>query len=113
MKNSGLSKDIFDKMNAVFRNYKEIESVLLYGSRAMGNFKPASDIDISIVGEGIDLTLQNEIEFALDDLMLPYKFDISIYNDITSRDFTEHIDRVGIEIFNKNKSSNNHVQKTH
>lgn len=106
MKNSGLSKDIFDKMNAVFRNYKEIESVLLYGSRAIGNFKPASDIDISLVGKGIDLTLQNEIEFALDDLMLPYKFDISIYNEITNRDFTEHIDSVGIKIY-KLESINN------
>lgn len=110
MKNSGLSKDIFDKMNAVFRNYKEIESVLLYGSRAMGNFKPASDIDISLVGQEIDLTLQNEIEFALDDLMLPYKFDISIYNDITSRDFTEHIDRVGIEIYKSEAITNEHVR---
>lgn len=99
MKNSGLSKDIFDKMNAVFRNYKEIKSVLLYGSRAMGNFKPASDIDISIVGQEIDLTLQNEIEFALDDLMLPYKFDISIYNTVISPELIEHINRVGIQIY--------------
>lgn len=99
MKNSGLSKDIFDKMNAVFRNYKEIKSVLLYGSRALGNFKPASDIDISIVGQEIDLTLQNEIEFALDDLMLPYKFDISIYNTVISPELIEHINRVGIQIY--------------
>lgn len=99
MKNSGLSKDIFDKMSIVFRSYKEIDSVILYGSRAMGNFKPASDIDISIVGQEIDLTLLNEMEFALDDLMLPYKFDISIYNTITNQDFIEHIDKVGIEIY--------------
>ena len=110
MNNSGLSKDIFDKMNAVFRNYKEIESVLLYGSRAMGNFKPASDIDISLVGQGIDLTLQNEIEFALDDLMLPYKFDISIYKNITNQEFIEHIDRVGIVIYKMETITNEHVR---
>lgn len=110
MKNSGLSKDIFDKMNAVFRNYKEIESVLLYGSRAMGNFKPASDIDISLVGQEIDLTLQNEIEFDLDDLMLPYKFDISIYKNITNQEFIKHIDRVGIEIYKMEAIANEHVR---
>mgnify|MGYP003611257795 CR=1 FL=1 len=99
MKNAGLSKDIFDKMNTVFKNYKAIESVLLYGSRAMGNFKPASDIDISIVGEDIDLNLQNIIEFALDDLMVPYKFDVSIYNKITNPTFIDHINRVGVEIY--------------
>ena len=86
-------------IKVVFRSYKEIESVLLYGSRAMGNFRPASDIDISLVGQKIDLTLQNEIEFALDDLMLPYKFDISIYKNITNPEFIKHIDKVGIEIY--------------
>jgi predicted nucleotidyltransferase len=99
MEKSGLTQDIFYKMNDVFKNYKEIDSVLLYGSRAMGNFKHASDIDLSLVGQEIDLKLQNEIEFALDDLMLPYKFDISIYRKITNPEFIEHIDSVGIEIY--------------
>ena len=72
--------------------------MVLYGSRVMGNFKKFSDIDISLIGTTIDLTLQNKIDFALDDLMLPYTFDIYIYKKITNSEFKEHIDSLGIEI---------------
>lgn len=101
MEPSGLTPEIFDKMRAVFQNYTEIDSVVLYGSRAMGNFKKASDIDISLKGSKIDSTLQNKIEFDLDDLMLPYKFDVSHYNSITNPEFLKHINEVGSEIYKK------------
>lgn len=101
MEPSGLTPEIFDKMRIVFHNYNEIDSVVLYGSRAMENFKKASDIDISLKGSTIDSTLQNKIEFDLDDLMLPYKFDVSHYNSITNPEFLKHIKEVGIEIYKK------------
>ncbi|MCH7410072.1 nucleotidyltransferase domain-containing protein [Belliella sp. DSM 111904] len=75
---------------------------MIYGSRAMGNFKPASDIDLSLIGSDIDLSLQTEIAYDLDDLMLPYKFDISIYNRINNPEFIKHINRVGKEIYKRN-----------
>ena len=71
----------------------------------MGNFKPASDIDLKIKGENIDLSLLTEIEFDLDDLMLNYKFDISLYNRITNPDFLDHIKRVGKKIYNRQEES--------
>ena len=73
----------------------------------MGTYKPASDIDLTLIGRNIDLSLQTKIEFDLDDLMLPYKFDISVYDKITNPEFMNHIGRVGKEIFKKknNKSS--------
>ena len=71
----------------------------------MGNFKPASDIDLTLKGENIDLSLLTEIEFDLDDLMLPYKFDISIYNSITNPDFLDHINRMGKEFYNRRKEN--------
>ena len=75
----------------------------------MGNFKPASDIDLKIKGENIDLSLLTEIEFDLDDLMLPYKFDISLYNRITNPDFLDHIKRVGKKIFDRQEESQHTV----
>ena len=71
----------------------------------MGNYKPASDIDITLKGEAIDLSLQTEIEFDLDDLMLPYKFDISIFDKIKNLEFLDHIKRVGIKIYDKEQKS--------
>ncbi len=56
MENSGLTKEEIGCIKAVFPKYTQIEVVLLYGSRAMGNFKPASDIDLTLVGKDIDLS---------------------------------------------------------
>ena len=103
MKNTGLTREEIELINAVFSKYIEIEKVLIYGSRAMGNYKLASDIDLTLIGREIDMNLQLKIEFDLDDLMLPYKFDISIYNRITNPEFIDHINRVGKEFYNKKK----------
>lgn len=98
MENSGLTKEMIDRIKAIFSKYKQIESVLIYGSRAMGNYRPSSDIDLTLKGK-IDLRLQTKIVFDLDDLMLPYKFDISVYNKILSDKFLEHINKEGKEIY--------------
>lgn len=101
MENWGLTKEDIGSINRIFSKFNRIENVLIYGSRAMGNYKPASDIDLSLVGKTIDLDLQQEIEFQLDDLLLPYKFDISIYDHLTNPDFKKNIDRNGKEFYNK------------
>ena len=99
MSNSGLSYEEIDRIKAVFSKYNQIEKVIIYGSRSMGNYKPASDIDLTLIGRGIDSNLQRKIEFDLDDLMLPYKFDISLYDKITNPEFINHIERRGREFY--------------
>lgn len=69
----------------------------------MGNFKPASDIDLVLMGKDIDLTLQTKIEFDLDDLLMPYKIDISIYDRISNPKLLEHINRVGKKIYSRKR----------
>ncbi len=101
MQSTGLTIEETKKINTVFSRHSEIEKVLIYGSRAMGNFKPASDIDLTLIGTEIDLSLQLKIEFELDDLMLPYKFDLSIFNKITNSEFIDHIKRVGKDFYAK------------
>lgn len=99
--NSGLTQDDVNKINSVFSKHDQIEKVLIYGSRSMGNYKPASDVDLTLIGKNIDLSLQLKIEFELDDLMLPYKFDISIFDRITNTEFINHIERVGKEFYKR------------
>lgn len=94
----GLKSTEIEKIQMVFKNHSEIEKVILYGSRAKGNYKPYSDIDITLIGT-INLTLQNKIEVELDDLLLPYKFDVSIFYKIENRELIEHINRVGKTIY--------------
>lgn len=103
MEKFGLLQDDINRIKGVFLRYSQIEEVLIYGSRAMGNFRPSSDIDLSLLGRKIDLSLQQQIEFDLDDLMLPYKFDLSIYDRINNPEFRDHIKRVGKEFYIKTK----------
>ena len=91
----GLSDDVIEQINTVFSHYPKISKVILYGSRAKGNYKEGSDIDLSIVGSGIDLPLLHRIETELDDLLLPYKIDLNIYEKIRNEELKEHIERVG------------------
>ncbi len=107
MDHSGLTKEEITSIRAVFSKYQQIEEVLIYGSRAMGNFKPASDIDLTLIGKAIDLSLQIKIEFDLDDLMLPYKFDISIYDKITNPEFLDHINRIGKKFYKRKQQKHN------
>lgn len=98
---NGLTKESFDKIIEVFKRYDTIEEVILYGSRAKGNYKPGSDIDLTLKGEGLNLSILNKISLELDDLLLPYTFDLSLYHHINQSDLIEHIQRVGKAFYKK------------
>lgn len=105
MGNTGLTEEELANIREIFSKYPQVEAVLLYGSRAMGNYKPASDIDLALIGKNIDLRLQTIIEFDLDDLMLPYKFDVSVHAQITNPALLEHIKRVGMELYRRKEKT--------
>jgi predicted nucleotidyltransferase len=86
---------VIEKIKNIFIKYNNINEVLLYGSRAIGNYKEGSDIDLTIKGDVKFKDLQKIIN-ELDDLLLPYKFDISIFSDINNDNLIDHIKRVGI-----------------
>jgi predicted nucleotidyltransferase len=92
----GLKESDIELIKKVFSNYPEDEKVILYGSRAKGTYKPASDIDLTLLGDKLNLTTLQKIEIDLDDLLLPYFFDVSIFNQISNPDLVEHIERVGV-----------------
>ena len=92
----GLQPAAVEQIRSVFARHPEVETTILYGSRAKGNFKTGSDIDLTFKGTRLDLTVLNRIDNELDDLLLPWSFDLSIYSQITSPDLIEHIDRAGV-----------------
>lgn len=100
----GLCNGDIEKILTVFREFPQIEKAILYGSRAKGNYKKGSDIDITLIGNDLNLSVLNSIGVQIDDLLLPYLFDFSIFNQITNASLIEHIDRVGIEFYNKSKN---------
>ncbi len=98
----GLKESAIQKIRVVLGHYPQVDKATLYGSRAKGNFKNGSDIDLTLHGNS-DLTLNvlYKIMDELDDLLLPYIIDLSIYDTINDPDVIEHIQRVGVTFYDK------------
>ncbi|WP_169434499.1 nucleotidyltransferase family protein [Marinobacterium rhizophilum] len=74
---------------------------ILYGSRAKGNFKPGSDVDLTLEGAELSVQVLNEVAWALDDLLLPYQIDLSILEQIYNQDLIDHINREGVRLYTR------------
>lgn len=97
----GLKQKYIDKIRLVLATYPAVDKVLLYGSRAKGTYYNGSDIDLTFLGAELTLSLLMKIETALDDLLLPYKIDASILKNIEDSDLVDHINRVGVVLYEK------------
>lgn len=98
----GLEQKTIQKINGIFADNANIKEAILYGSRAKGNYKPGSDIDLTLKGNGLCLEQMNKIGNDLDDLLLPYVFDLSIFHQITNPELLDHIQRVGKIFYRQN-----------
>ena len=99
----GLSEQTILKMQDVFSLFPSIEKVVIYGSRAKGNYKKGSDIDLTLFGENVEQSLCDDIAEALDDLLLPYMIDLSVYEQLNHSELEEHIKRVGQVFYQRNE----------
>ena len=97
----GLKEEVIEKINGVFRKYPEIELAILYGSRAKGDYKGSSDIDLTLKGDQLSESILTRDSLELDDLLLPYLIDLSIHVHIKNGELIEHIERVGKEFYFK------------
>jgi uncharacterized protein len=103
----GLEESNIEQIKDVFSRYRQVERAVLYGSRAKGNYKAGSDIDLTLIGgEDLDLKVLFRIMDDIDDLLLPYSFDISLLRSITDSDVLYHINRVGTVLYEKTSASN-------
>lgn len=91
----GLSEATVEKICGVFARFPEIEKAVLYGSRAKGNFKTGSDIDLTLYGAALTPDLRSAIASELDDLLLPYTIDLSLFDELDHAELQQHIERVG------------------
>ena len=97
----GLDNQLLLQLNSIFAKFQLVDSVILYGSRAKGNYGKSSDIDLTLVGSAIPYQLLIDICWEIDELLTPYCFDISIFSDIENEALVEHIQRVGVIIYQK------------
>jgi predicted nucleotidyltransferase len=82
--------------------YPEVEEAILFGSRALGTYKPASDVDIALKGPGVTASLAARLKFDIEeDTYLPYFFDFVAYPTITREALKAHIDGKGVCLYRK------------
>ncbi len=101
----GLPVSAVEALQAVFSRHPAIEQVLIYGSRAKGNFRPGSDIDLTICETGLDWAGFQQVEAEIEELNLPYKVDLSLLRQIENEDLLDHIKRLGQRFFAKAQRS--------
>jgi len=95
----GLKKHTIAAIQNVFTKHTDIGQAVLYGSRAKGNYRPGSDIDLTLFGDALTYAQLNRIETEIDDLLLPYSVDLSLYSQIDNPDLLDHIQRAGQLIY--------------
>ncbi len=85
-------------VRAVLRRHPEVVSATLFGSRAKGTHTPRSDVDLALAGPLESLGAE-AIAAELEELPLPFRFDVHALEAITYGPLLEHIARVGVAIY--------------
>ena len=94
----GLTETELALMRSVFQGSGGVQKAVVFGSRAKGNFKKYSDVDIAVFAGENSISV-GSILTALDELPLIYKFDVLAYDELKNAELKEHIDRVGVTFY--------------
>lgn len=97
----GLSDIIIEDLQKVFKSHSNIDEVIIFGSRAKGNYSEGSDIDLAIKGDNISFNQLMDIHIQIEELELLYKVDLVDYNKYAASPVAAHIDRVGKVFYKK------------
>jgi predicted nucleotidyltransferase len=98
----GLSGDQTQKILGLFEKAQiqnKISEVILFGSRAKGNYRPGSDIDLCLSGDELSYDDLTRIRLLYDELELPWSIDLVARNLIQEPALLEHIDRAGVRLW--------------
>ena len=98
MEGATLTETELERIRSVLRRHRSVTGGLLFGSRAKGTAAPSSDIDLALIGISDPLVAES-IRSELDELPLPYKFDVKAFDSLPAGALREHIERVGVKIF--------------
>lgn len=102
MNQFGISEKSYTLLLQAFAKFPQVEQVAIFGSRARGNYKKGSDIDLAI--KGTDCTAQLALDimaYLNEELPIPYMVDIIDYGSLQHPELREHIDRVGMLFYSR------------
>lgn len=86
----------------ITKQFEEINEIILFGSRAMGNFKRGSDVDLALKGERVTKSIVHQVDDYLNEQsLMPYFFDVLDYKEIKNTALKNHIDTEGKTLYKK------------
>jgi predicted nucleotidyltransferase len=94
----GVKREIIKAITDIIYLNNKVEQIIIFGSRAKGNFKKGSDIDLAIICNQLSLGELLKIKSDINELPIPYKVDIVDYNEIKNLELIDHINNVGKKI---------------
>ena len=102
MNNFGISEKTFLLLQKTFAEHTEVENVILFGSRAKGNYKKGSDIDLAVIMNTENADAVFDLSGIInEELPIPYHVDIIDYRRLSQPELRDHIQRVGVEFYRK------------
>lgn len=105
----GLDATTIRKIQGILSQFPEIEKAVIYGSRAKGNYRPGSDIDLSLIGNTLTEDRLLQLANQLDDLLLPYHFDLNRFQALQNPALIEHIKSVGKTFYTRTGAADSSV----
>ncbi|KMT22920.1 nucleotidyltransferase domain-containing protein [Clostridium cylindrosporum] len=99
----GLKDYVIGSIVKQLEKFQEIEKAMIFGSRARGDYKTTSDIDIALFGTRITSTRLNLLRDAIYELDIIYTVDLINFEDIKKDGLKENILKDGKQIYIKNK----------
>ena len=104
----GIYDNSFILILEIIGSFPEVEEARIFGSRALGNYKKGSDIDIAIIGDDVTSKTIISLAIKLDELgNTPYFFDVVNYHTISNKELQNHIDQYGIPVYKKKRARTN------
>lgn len=85
-------------IQGIFKQHPEVSGAILFGSRAKGTHTPRSDVDLAVTGDITPLGAQ-AIAAELDELPIPYRFEVQPLESIRHLPLRDHIERVGVWLY--------------
>ncbi|MCY6355323.1 nucleotidyltransferase family protein [Clostridium sp. ZS2-4] len=97
----GITSELLEKIRSIILRYSKIDRAVIFGSRARGNYKKTSDIDICIYGREMNCMDINLMEDELRQLNTPLDFDVVYFENISKEALKCNIEKDGVEIYVK------------
>ncbi len=101
MSDFGFTEQDKHELIAILQKHPEVEQAVIFGSRAMGHYRPNSDVDMTLKGQNLTSKIASQIGSEIESSNIPYLFDLSIYHQLNNKNFIQHIESEGKIFYQK------------